>query len=481
MAINQNIFGYIAVDPIDWSKSANDLSKTLFEIGKGREDQKVALDQLKMDNLKLIQQSDSYSSQTFGQKFTTAAQMGRDNIKAWNDALKRGEITPDEYKLKMNNFTESWGLLGNSIKGFDQKYAELQKQMNNGDASMLTVEASQYFAKMGELKNLEVYIDPETGTVSTGRLDPATGKIIPESIESAKSIADPSNAVFDKVDLDKEINDISKTFGVVVNEQGMVTTQDARDNPAFQSKLIDIQNAMTSNNRLTASILMDNIGGGYTTYFTTQERDQKIYSMLQKENELRSRLGLDELSGEDLQEYIKDIESKLIPMQKDSSGVYQPMVSEEQITRAKEAIEDTLYMQLDLKRTEDEPVRVSYSAAGTGSRSEDLKFTTRAEKVLKNWNNAEYLTGLSKGKYIFEWNGNKLDVYTVDSERGGKKAKIASVGDATGIWPYIGIPSGQEDNWVKTINAFRPGTPKQPASTPKQPKVNQTPQKVKFN
>lgn len=478
MTINQNIFGYEAVDPIDWSKSANELSKTLFEIGKGREEQKAELDKLKMDNLKLVQESDGYNSQTFNQKFTAGAQKGREYIKLQNDMLKRGEITPDQYKINMNNFTESWGLLGNSIKGFDAKYAELQKQMNNGEASMLTVEASQYFAKLGELKNLEIYIDPDTGTVSTGRLDPATGKIIPETIESAKSIADPSNAVFDKVDLDKEIHDISKTFGVVVNEQGLVTTQDARDNPAFQSKLIDIQNAMTSNNRLTASILMDNVGGGYTTYFTSQERDEKIYSMLQKENELRSRLGFEKLSGQDLKDYIKGVESKLIPMQKDASGVYQPMITDEQVQRAKEAVEDTLYIQLTLKRTEDEPARVSSRAAGTGSESEDLKFKTRAEKVLKNWDNAEYLSGLSNGRYIFEWNGKNLDVYSVDSERGGKKAKIASVASANDIGPYIGIPNGQEDNWKRTLDAFRPRTSKAQPATPVKPKTQQP---VKFN
>ncbi len=32
-AINQNIFGYMTVDPVDWSKSTNELSKTLFDIG----------------------------------------------------------------------------------------------------------------------------------------------------------------------------------------------------------------------------------------------------------------------------------------------------------------------------------------------------------------------------------------------------------------------------------------------------------------
>ena len=193
MAINQNIFGYEAVDQIDWSKSTNELSKTLFDINKGREDKKAELDKLKMDTLKVVQQSEGYNSQTFGQKFTTAAQKGREYIKLQNDMLKRGEITPDEYKLRINNFTESWGMLGNSIKGFDAKYAELQKQINDGKASLLAVEAGQYFAQMGDLKNLDMFIG-EGGTWMTGRLDAKTGQIIPDTIESSKSIADANNA-----------------------------------------------------------------------------------------------------------------------------------------------------------------------------------------------------------------------------------------------------------------------------------------------
>ena len=468
-AINQNIFGYMTVDPVDWSKSTNELSKTLFDIGERRETEKENLDKMKMDNLKLVQQSDVYSSQTFGQKMTASAQIGRDNIKAWNDALKRGELSPDDYKLRMNNFTETWGLLGNSIKGFDAKYAELQKQINDGDASQLTVEAGQYFAQLGELKNLEVFIDPETGTVSTGRLDPKTGQIIPDSIESAKSIADPSNAVFDKVNLDDQVYDISKTFGKVVTENGLVTTKDARNNPAFQSKLDDVQGALTSNNRLTASILVDNIGDGYTTYFTTQERDQKAAAMIDKENRVREKLGLSKLSGSDLDAYMKEVQSKLIPMQKDSSGVYQPMLSEQQVNRAKDAIEDTLYMQLGFERIEDEP-RVG--SAGTGSKSEDLKFFNLAQAAKQNWNSSEGLSGLSKD-YDFKWDPKrpgKLIVYKQGSDgRGGiQLTEVGSVKSLNELGPYLGVSTGQLDNWAKSIGAVQSTTPA-PAAKPKTP------------
>jgi len=37
MAINQNIFGYMPVDSIDWAKQMNNLSGTISGLGESRE------------------------------------------------------------------------------------------------------------------------------------------------------------------------------------------------------------------------------------------------------------------------------------------------------------------------------------------------------------------------------------------------------------------------------------------------------------
>lgn len=474
MAINQNIFGYESVNPIDWSKSTNELSKTISTIGERRETEKKDLDKMKMDNLKVVQESTGYNSQTFGQKFTAGAQKGREYIKLQNDMLKRGEITPDEYKLRMNNFTESWGMLGNSIKGFDAKYAELQKQISDGKASLLTVEAGQYFAQMGDLKNLDMFIG-EDGTWMTGRLDPTTGQVIPDSIESSKSIADANNAVFDKVNLIQEVKDVSDTFGTYIVENNIKTRKDATQNKAFQSKLIDIQNAMTTNNRLTASILADNVGDGYTTYFTEGERINKIGSMLQKENEVRAKLGLGELSGDDLNDYLKEIESKLIPMKKDGSGVYQPMLSDQQVERAKQAISDTLLAQLDFSETEDE---IPVGKPNTGSKSQDLKFINLATSARKNWGSSEALSAMSKN-YDFKWNGTNLEVYQLKTSDGRSElVKVGSIRTIDQLGPYIGVPEGQYDYWINSLGM----SPSSKPAAPVKPKPKPTkPQQVKFN
>ncbi len=63
---NQNIFGYIPTESVDWSKAIGGLYTTVKGIEEGREELKLELDQLKTDNIKTIQQADK-PSQTYGQ------------------------------------------------------------------------------------------------------------------------------------------------------------------------------------------------------------------------------------------------------------------------------------------------------------------------------------------------------------------------------------------------------------------------------
>jgi hypothetical protein len=421
MATNQNLFGYMPTESVDWSKAIGGLYTTVRDIETDREDLKLELDQLKTDNINTVQQADNFSSQTFQQMMLGGSQDGVSMLKGWNDALKRGELDPKEYKQKMNNFMENWKSLGASIKGFDAKNAEIQKQIQDGDASQLSVEAAEYFARAADLKNLKVFIDPSTGTVSTGRLDAKTGQVIPDSIESAKSLADPSNAVFNKVNLDTEVNKTVKLFGDVVQENGITTVTDATKNPRFAAKLADLTGSLTSSDRYTASILVDNTGEGYTTYFTEQDRQGKIAQMIERENNILEYQDKPRLAGEELNTFIQEAEGKLIAMKKDSSGVYQPMITDEQRDRAKKAIEDTVYSQLDFKSLEDEP-RTPGGGGSTTVKAEDKPEYFRIATDIRNaWTggNIARLNSLSEGKYLFEKKGE--NTYLIIDAQNPKK------------------------------------------------------------
>lgn len=451
------------VESIDWAKQMNSLSGTISGIGERREKEKEYLDQLKTDNIKTIQTSDAFASQNFGQMMLASSQEGVGTIKAWNDALKRGELDPKQYKQNMNNLMESWGTLGNSIKSFDAKNAELQKRLQDGTASKASIEAAQYFARMGDIKNMKVFIDPATGTVSTGRLDPQTGQVIPDTIESAKTMADPSNAVFDKVELDKAVSEITKLWKPYVNEQGVKTLTDLTKRPGFANKMADVVGSLTSNDRMTMSILQDNTDEGYTTYYTSQDRNQILIGMAQKENEARRYQDLPELSGEDFDAFMQEAEKKLIPMQKDASGVYQPMISEEQRERAKKTIESTIEMQLEFKSLEDEPKSPTGGGGSTTVKAEDkLEYYKTAADVRTAWVNGDVnaLSSLSGGKYLFEKKGENTYLVINASNTKDVKGPFYKLDD---VGSFFGVSN--RDTWTKKMGKARSAASKTPSQS----------------
>jgi hypothetical protein len=461
MAINQNIFGYMPVDSIDWAKQMNSLSGTISGIDDRREKEKEYLDQLKTDNIKTIQQSDANSSQNFGQMMLGATQDGVTLMKQWNDALKRGELDPKQYKQNINNFMESWGTLGNSIKSFDAKNAELQKKLQDGTASKASVEAAQYFAKMGDIKNMKVFIDPSNGTVSTGRLDPKTGQVIPDTIDSAKTSADPSNAVFDKVNLAEAVNQTTKLWETYVTENGITTVTDLTKREGFEYAVSDLVGSLTSNDRMTLSILQDNTNKNYQTYYTEGDRTDLLVEAVNRENQSRRYKGEKPLSGGELDSFINDAGNKLIAMKKDPSGVYQPVLTELHRQDAEKSIINAIEMQLQFKSTQDEPTK-----------PEDLpkeKFNAVSDYVVNNWGSASALTTKAKPGYEFKWDSGTLNVYKKESDgRGGKDlVLIGPIATPVDIGQYIGITNTQTDDWKAAVERAKG---KKPATQKPKPK-----------
>jgi hypothetical protein len=462
MAINQNIFGYIPTESVDWSKALGGLYTTVRDIETGREDLKLELDQIKNDNIKTVQQADNFTSQTFQQMMLGASQDAVSVIKSWNDALKRGELDPKQYKQNMNNLMGNWGTLANNVKSFDAKNADIQKQIQDGTLSELSVDAAEYFARSADLKNFKVFVDPSNGGVNTGRLDAATGQVIPDTIESSKTTGDLSNAVFPKIDLTAEVKKVVSTFGVVVQEDDITTVTDATKNPRFAAKLADLTGSLTNNDRYAASILRSSVGDGYKSYYTEQDRQSLLMQAVERQNQILDYQGKTRLSGEELDSFLQEAEGKLIPMKKDSSGVYQPMITDEQRARAKKAVEDTVFSQIDFKSLQDEPKSSSGGSSETVKKEDDPQYYRIATNVINAWTggNVEKLNELSGGKYLFQKKGT--NTYLIIDAQNPKKVfgPITSIDNAGDFF-------GETTNstWAKKLSKARVAakTPAQPA------------------
>jgi hypothetical protein len=183
---------------------------------------------------------------------------------------------------------------------------------------------------------------------------------------------------------------------------------------------------------------------------------------VERQNQILDYQGKIRLSGEELDAFLQEAEGKLIPMKKDSSGVYQPMITDEQRARAKKAVEDTVFSQIDFKSLQDEPKSSSGGSSETVKKEDDPQYYRIATNVINAWTggNVEKLNELSGGKYLFQKKGT--NTYLIIDAQNPKKVfgPITSIDNAGDFF-------GETTNstWAKKLSKARVAakTPAQPA------------------
>jgi hypothetical protein len=419
MATRQDYYGYIpAAERLDLGKLTSDLSKTISGIGERRELEKEQLDQIKTDNIKTIQEMDLGKSQTFQKMALNGTQGAVDLINTWNKDLKAGILSPKDYKEKMNSIKENWGTFANTVKNYDARMAEIQKQQQDGTASGMAVDLNEFFAQSAELKDKQIFWDPSTGSMSLGKVDPNTGQLDPQSVMSARSMSMPNNILFDKVDLNEAVNNIVKEWAPSLKEDGINTISDVRKNDDYSAKLTDLVGALTDNPRMAASILRDNTGGKYSAYVNQADYNSKMNSMINKENATREFQGKEPMTAEEQAEFAKEASNRLIEMRLDSTDTYQPVLTPAQMKAAEDAVVRTVGIHLESKSTQDElnaPYRGT-SNNNSNNTNNNTKYDSKTMDEIRSivaspdWSRLQsYSVG---GKYTFKSGPNQtINVY----------------------------------------------------------------------
>jgi hypothetical protein len=463
MATRQEYYGYLPPSQtLDLGKLTADLSKTISGIGERRELEKEQLDQMKTDNIKTIQQMDLGKSQTFQTMALNGTQGAVQLINDWNKELKAGRLSPKDYKQRMNTINENWGTFANTVKTYDARMAEIQKQQADGKASGVSVSMNQFFAQSAELKDKQIFWDPATGGMSMGNVDPNTGQLNPQSVMSARSMALPNNMIFDKVPLDETVNNVVKLWEPYMIQKGLTTIESVKGNKDLARKMADLVGGLTSNPRLTASVLVDNTGEGYDVFVNQQDYENKLGGMIQTENEARRISGEGPMSQAEQNEFAREASGKLIEMRQDSTGTYQPVITQAQLDRAKEAIEVSASLQLKFKSTEEQP-RQSSGGGGGGSRAPKDNSSQTVDSIRKliiSGQSEDYnaLSEFSKDKqYTFkQGSAGKLKVFKKGTN--GRTTEIGEV-DFDNAGKYFGFEN--LDKWSDYVDDSRiriPGT-----------------------
>ena len=468
--------GYIAADTqIDWAKLTGGLVSTIKGIETEREAEKAALDKLQRDNSNILSNTELGQSQTLNQLILSGSNDGRQSMMEWNRQLKSRQITPLEYKNRINNLMDSWSTFANTAKAFDKQMQEAMKRQQRDPetgkivGSKLDEELNFKMAQYGDLRNKKVQVDPNNGNFVIGQLD-NNGLFDPSSIIDLRALSKPGNIIDNRVDLTSIVDENTKGWESWTIELGAKTVTDALQNPAVQRARLDLANGILSNPRSITSVLTDNTDGEYDFYYSGEDLKTKLQDRVAKENELKKQLGKPALSGDALNKFIDSQQNKFILLAQDDQGVYQPNLTNKQVEDAKQTVLDAIDSRLERKVEVDEPYRDG-GGGGGGYRNdggkEEPTISDVSSRVYDAWANAStlgdeqsqrILSEASGGRYKFKWDQGGLNIYTKDEKGEDKKINQTPIKKIDDLFYYFyGSGETNQKKWQQAMQKMRQG------------------------
>lgn len=413
MRRNNPYFGYVPPDnTLDWAKLTGGLVDTITGISEERAKQKEELDKINVDNQRIVSTVDSYSDQTLNGFVGSAAVEARSIIGEWSRQLKNREITAAEYKSRNNNLMTNWSAVGTTAKTFNAKIQEALKRQEPDENGNVVASGEELYkigklAEFGDLKNKKVFIDPQTGNLMTGVLDPATGQVDPTTLVTGVAMNNVENIQTNKVDLNKIIANNVKNWGDFTKEEGLTTTSGKGLNPQLAKAKASLIGVIMNNPSSTASVLDDNTSYDIGYYSGNSERNALINNMLKLENEARRDMDQDPMTDEESQKYVDENSWMMIQMARDGNGIMRPVLTPEQTEKARQEIMNQIDYQLGQKITQDEPSKPTKLPEGDKPTDAQINAQKKGAEIKQimssSGNKAQELQNASGGKYRFVW------------------------------------------------------------------------------
>ena len=414
---NQQYFGYIPPDnPIDWAKLTGGLAETITGISEERQKQREELDKINVDNQRIVSTIDSYSNQTLNGFVGSAASDARSMIGEWNRQLKNREITPAQYRERNNNLMTNWAAVGTTAKTFNATIQEALKRNEPDENGNVAASGEELYkigklAEFGDLKNKKIFIDPQTGNLMTGVLDPATGKVDPNTLVTGVAMSNVENIQSNKVNLNQLVQNKVKNWGIYNIEEGLTTTSGKGLNPKIAMARASLVSAIINNPSTAASVIDDNSEYDLLYYSGANEKKAQINKMITAQNDARKQMDLGPMTDKESQEYVDANSVVLVDMQRDGNGILRPVLTKDQMDLAEKIVNGEIDIQMGQKITQDEPTKASAGSGSTGGGDKLTDAQINAQKkgaeikkiMSSSGDKAQELQNASGGKYKFVW------------------------------------------------------------------------------
>ena len=416
--------GYVGnqVPPTDWGKIGTQLFDQYNEVKKDREAQRQKIDDDYAEAFSKIGDYEQTTDQSLNEMIYKGVDEVRNAMKTQYDLLKKGAISMADYKLYKNTAMTDWSTLNKAVKGYGNTIAGVQKLITEGKMSGLGQYNALTYAKLSNLKDAKIMVNPQTGRLYRANIDPKTGTIASDSeVYSPSAMLNPGNLVDLKVDVNNGVTEFLKRvadYGVSIDKGSgkILNIEDARKNPSF-TKALDAQvNALTVTPRSTTSVLTDYVG------------DYQFFESDAQKRELISK---------------GTPEDKLIKVER-KNGVYEPVPTAKQEEVAKQYVRNQIEVGVGYKETRTQgfaPVREKADKPSVFELKEEKRLTRNINKAKAALEFMDPTGGLNRFGEIKQ----------VAIDNGVRKPVVVQRADGTNV--LKGIPRGKTKEEI--IQEFR--------------------------
>ena len=450
-------------EPVDWNTVIGDLTNRYRTIKKEREGQREALDALVDTNTKILQATQLGKSPNVNEFILRGTESGRGKLNEWNKMLKSGQLSPSDYKNRINNLMDSWNQLAITTKTYDERMQEIFKNQQPDEkgvvkGSALELERANELAQYQDLKNKVWMFDDQTGKGFLAKIN-ADGILDPTSVTDPRALNNFANIIDNKVQLPSLVDAGTEGWKTFKIENGQRTVSDIRQNKdAYAKAKATLINGILSNNSAIASVLTDYTNDEYDYYSSNDDFLSKVQKRIQTENYARELNNKPSMTQDEIDKFIESQRSKFILLKHDDQGISQPQLTEEQIKAAFDTVDAEVEIRMGKEETMDEPYR---GGSGGGGGGEDKVKQTSGipERVYSAWDNVESLGAAesqrimneaSGGKHLFKWereNGvGGVNVYTYNSKGELAKENTTIITNPKFLSKYFGY---NPDKWTK--------------------------------
>ena len=338
--------GYQSRKTVDWNSIGKEISTTVDQGLKAREERKAADQKLLTDAGKNLNSWETTQNKSFDNVILGGLDQARNKSLEWDKALRSGTMSRNEFQQKMMNLNTSFDSLTQATKNFDQYITSVNEAQKNGELSALGMAKAKINMDALRLsqKTLNVGDNGDMFMVSDTN----------GTIQNVKNWTNMNNIVDVPIDVPKQVDDVVSKWDFVTEEilgpNGQKTiSENPRLNDAYQNAKENLIGAIVdeSNPSSVVSVLLDNSNLGYQTYFTGED----VTSLVEKAAKIQEAKDKKQMTAEEAKVFAENYKkNNLIELVLNNDGEIMPVVTPKMVLDARGVAESQIEEQLGWKQ-----------------------------------------------------------------------------------------------------------------------------------